>query len=360
MISGKSEEEHLLALEEVLKRLANSGLRVKMKKCEFMKPYVDYLGHRIDAEGLHPLPDKVEAIHNAPSPQSVQELKAYLGLLTYYGKFLPKLSSVLFPLYRLLRKDVAWEWSEEEEKAFSRSKKMLTSSNLLTHYNPQLPLTLACDASAYGIGAVLAHRMSDGSEKPIGYVSRTLTKAEKNYSQLEKEGLSCVFGIKKFHNYVFGRHFELVTDHKPLLGLLKENVSVSAQASPRVKRWSLFLSGYEYSLVFRNTSAHANADALSRLPLPVEPATTDTPPEIVLLADHLKDSPVTEADIRVWTRTDPELSQVLQFVMQGWPSHCSENLKAFVSKQMELSSLDGCVLWGSRVVIPKKGRDAVL
>ncbi len=291
---------------------------------------------------------------------SVQELKAYLGLLTYYGKFLPKLSSVLFPLYRLLRKDVAREWSEEEEKAFSRSKKMLTSSNLLTHYNPQLPLILACDASAYGIGAVLAHRMSDGSEKPIGYVSRTLTKAEKNYSQLEKEGLSCVVGIKKFHNYVFGRHFELVTDHKPLLGLLKENVSVSAQASPRVKRWSLFLSGYEYSLVFRNTSAHANADALSRLPLPVEPATTNTLPEIVLLADHLKDSPVTEADIRVWTRTDPELSQVLQFVMQGWPSHCSENLKAFVSKQMELSSLDGCVLWGSRVVIPKKGRDAVL
>ncbi len=172
---------------------------------------------------------------------SVQELKAYLGLLTYYGKFLPKLSSVLFPLYRLLRKDVAWEWSEEEEKAFSRSKKMLTSSNLLTHYNPQLPLTLACDVSAYGIGAVLAHRMSDGSEKPIGYVSRTLTKAEKNYSQLEKEGLSCVVGIKKFHNYVFGRHFELVTDHKPLLGLLKENVSVSAQASPRVKRHYFYL-----------------------------------------------------------------------------------------------------------------------
>ncbi len=134
-------------------------------------------------------------------------------------------------------------------------------------------------------------------ETNIGYVSRTLTKAEKNYSQLEKERLSCVFGIKKFHNYVFGRHFELVIDRKPLLGLLKENVSVSAQASPRVKRWSLFLSGYEYSLVFRNTSAHANSDALSRLPLPVEPATTDTPPKIVLLADHLKDSPVTEADI---------------------------------------------------------------
>ena len=111
--------------------------------------------------------------------------------------------------------------------AFHQSKELLTSTNLVTHYDPSLPLTLACDASAYGIGAVLAHRMPDGLERPVGYVSRTLTNAEQNYSQLEKEGLSCVFGIKKFHNYLFGRHFELVTDHKPLLGLLREDHSVS-------------------------------------------------------------------------------------------------------------------------------------
>ena len=117
-----------------------------------------------------------------------------------------------------------------------------------------------------------------------------------------------------------------------MLGLLKENQFISAQASPRVKRWSLFLSGYEYSLVFRDTRAHANADALSRLPLPVEPAITETPPEIVLLMDHLKDSPVTETDIRAWTRSDPELSQVLQFVLQGWPCKSSDNLSAFSSK----------------------------
>ena len=134
---------------------------------------------------------------------------------------------------------------------------------------------------------MLAHRMPDGTEKPFGYVSCTLTKAESNYSQLEKEGLSCVFGIKKFHNYLFGRSFELVTDHKPLLCLLREDHPVSAQASPRIKCWSLFLSSYEYTLTFRDTNAHDNADAVSRLPLHVEPAMMETPPELVLLAEHL-------------------------------------------------------------------------
>ena len=177
-----------------------------------MKPEVDYLGHKIDKTGLHPLPDKVQAIQDAPTPLSVQ-LKSYLGLLTYYNKFLPKLSSTLFPLHRLLQKDFHWSWGVEEERAFSKSKELLTSTKCLTHFDSSLPLILACDASAYGIGTVLAHRMPDGTERPIGYVSRTLAKAEQNYSQLEKEGLLCIFRIKKFHACLLGHHFELITDH---------------------------------------------------------------------------------------------------------------------------------------------------
>ena len=360
LIAGDTEQKHLEALDEVLTRLGNAGLRVKYKKCEFMRTSVTYLGHKIDGAGLHPLQNKVQAIKDAPTPQSVPELKSYLGMLTYYGKFIPNLASALYPLYHLLKKDVPWKWGHEQQRAFQTSKDILTSDKFLAHFDPSLPLTLACDASGYGLGAVLAHKMPDGSEKPIGYASRTLTAAERNYSQLEKEGLSCIYGIKKFHDYVFGHPFELVTDHKPLLGLLKEHRATSPQASARIKRWSLFLSSYEYTLTFRNTTAHANADALSRLPLPVTPVKTELEPELVLLAEHLAESPVSAKDIRIWTAKDSKLARVRQYVQQGWPREIEPDLERYASKQLELSAYEGCVLWGNRVIVPKQGRDAVL
>ena len=146
------------------------------------------------------------------------------------------------------------------------------------------------------------------------------------------------------HDYLFGHPFELVTDHKPLLGLLKEDRATSPQASARINRWSLFLSSYEYTLVFRNTTEHANADALSRLPLPVEPLKTEPEPEIVLLAEHLAESPVTADDIRTWTKRDPKLARVLQFLQQGWPSQVESDLERYASKRLELSTYEGCGL----------------
>ena len=172
------------------------------------------------------------------------------------------------PLYSLLKKSTKWKWSTDQERGFQKSKDLLTSSNLQVHFDPSLPIVLACDASQYGIGAVLAHKMPKGSERPIGYVSRTLNDAERNYAQLEKEGLALVFGVKRFYSYLFGHVFTMITDHKPLLGLLSECKSTSPQASARVKRWSLYLSMFEYTPTFRNTAAHANTDALSRLEKP--------------------------------------------------------------------------------------------
>ena len=157
---------------------------------------------------------------------------------------------------------------------------MLLSSRLLVHFDPKLKLTLAVDASAYGLGAMLAHKYPNGSERSIDYVCRSLNSAEKNYSQIEKEGLACVFSVNKFRSYLLGHSFELVTDHKPLLSLFHQHKATSAQASARTRRWSLTPSAYEYTIVFHGTKQHSNADALSRLPLSTAPMDMPMAPEL--------------------------------------------------------------------------------
>ena len=315
LIRGASEEEHLGNPEQVLSRLEAAGLRLKKNKCTLMAESVTYLGHRIDKDGPHPTQEKVEAVQNAPTPKNVSELKLYLGLFSYYAKFLPNLATVIAPLYQLLQADTKWQWTKGEQNAFVASKNLL-SLQVLAHYDSILPLVLECDASPYGLGAVLSQRYSHGSERPIGCASRSSSCAEKNYSHLEREGLSCVFGVKKFHAYLYGHTFSLVTDHKPLLRLFSEKKAVPMQASSRIQHWALTLAMYEYHLMHRKGIEHANADALSRLPLPIV-CETPQPPETVLLMEQMQDSPVTVDHIRLMTRHDTTLSQILKFVRYG-------------------------------------------
>ena len=151
---------------------------------------------------------------------------------------------------------------------------MLTSSKVLAHFDPALPIKLAADASAYGVGAVIAHVQPDGSEKPIAFASRTLTPSERNYAQIEKEALALVFGVKKFHQFLYGRKFSLVTDHKPLMAILGPKKGIPSLAAARLQRWAVLLSAYQYEIQFKPTQSHGNADALSRLPLQSEKSTT--------------------------------------------------------------------------------------
>ena len=291
----------------------------------------------------------------------MSELKSYLGLLAYYGNFLPNLSQALSPLYRLLKKSTSWKWSEAEELAFSKSKELLSSSSLLVHFDPKRPLVLACDASSHGIGVVLAHQMEDGSERPVAYASRTLSPAEKNYSQIEKEALSCIFGIKKFHTYLYGHHFTLVTDHKPLLSLFRESQAIPAHASARIQRRALTLLAYDYEIRFRSSTAHGNADALSRLPLDVEPTVVPTPPETILMMEELECSPVKASHVRRETVRNPVLCKVLQFVQSGWPDNCeNDQMKPYWTRRTDLSLQDGCILWRNCVLVPPPLQKKVL
>ena len=189
LVTGKSTDEHLYNLETVLQRLEQAGLRLKREKCSFMLTSVEYLGYKISEKGLQPTDEKITAIKNAPVPKNVSQLKSFLGLINYYSTFLPNLSHVLSPLYRLLQKTTPWSWGSEQQKCFEKARSMLTSNHVLVHFDPEKELILACDASPYGIGAVLSHRMPDGLDKPIAFASRSLAPAELLFSRLPRSHL---------------------------------------------------------------------------------------------------------------------------------------------------------------------------
>ena len=314
LVSGATKEEHLHNLEMVLQWLEQYNIRAKKAKCAFMCDIVEYLGHRIDADGLHTLSSKVKAIQDAPHPQNVQKLRSFLGLLHYYGKFLPNLATLLHPLNALLKTGSKWLWSAACSDAFKAAKKLLVTAPVLAHYNPSLPIRLAADASAYGIGAVISHVFKDSSERPVAFTSRTLSPTERNYAQIEKEALSSIYGIQKFHQYLYGHPFVLVTDHRPLLSILGPKKGIPPLAAARMQRWALLLSAYNYSIEFRSTAAHANADGLSRLPLGTRhPASTDS----IFTIGQIQALPVAAEKVATATRQDLVLSRVLNFVREG-------------------------------------------
>lgn len=185
---------------------------------------------------------------------------------------------------------------------------MFTSPAVLVQYNPHLPITLTADTSPYGISAVLSHKFPDGREAPIAYYSRTLSSTERRYSQIDCEALASVASVKSFHDYVYGRPFELITDHKPLLGLLAGDRQTPQILFPRMSRWAV-LSAYNYTLRYHPGKQIAHADALSQCPLPVsiqDPA----PAPSVLLIEELQ-TPVSARDIAAHSARDCTHPQVL-------------------------------------------------
>ena len=207
------------AIEEELDRLEQQGILKKVTYSEWATPIVAVAKpdgrYRICGDfKVKATPEKITAVEKTPLPQIVQQLRSFLGLLNYYQKFLPNLATVVKPLNELLQKEKKWSWSSKCTQAVRTAKQLLTTSNVLTHYDPTLPLKLAADASQYGLGALISHLLpGGGDERPIAFALRSLSKSEQNYAQIDKEALALIFGVQKFHAYIFGRKFTLVTDH---------------------------------------------------------------------------------------------------------------------------------------------------
>ena len=266
LIAGRSQAEHDARLRQVLQRFLKAGLRLKRNKCELNRDRVSYLGFVVSDKGLHPDQAKVSGIVKAPRPSDVPRLQSFLWLVNIYNRFIPNASQLLFPLNCLLQKDVSLEWSEDCEKAFQKVKDVLSSTDFLLHYDPNIPV-VECDASPFGVGACLLQKEKSGFFRPVAFVSRSLVASERNYTQIEREALSIVFAVKRLHQYLYGRHFTLKTDHKPLLKIFGEKSGLPCVTAARLECWAVTLSSYSYSIQYIKGSDNVIPDCLSRLPL---------------------------------------------------------------------------------------------
>ena len=359
LIATRTEEEHLQKLKSVLARLQKHNLRVRRDKCQFMKDNIVYLGYVLCAEGVKPDPEKLRAIREMREPQNITEVRSLCGFVNFYSSFIPNCSEVLRPLYQLTKKGVNFRWDSACSQAFKRLKAMITEESVLTHFDPRKPIKLSCDASSYGVGAVLSH-IENGVERPICFASRTLSKSESNYSQLERESLSIIFGITKFHDYLMMNHFTIETDHQPLIKILGEQSGIPTIAASRLQRWAIKLSAHNYTIKYRKGAELANADLLSRLPLPQGEVNQRPTESDLIQAMRVASLPVTAEEVARATREDPILSKVMRWQRHGWPETIEEEVKPLHAKRQELTIEQDVLLRGIRVVVPESLRDRVL
>ena len=347
IIHGKDEETHDKNLKAFLSKCQELGIKLNKKKLEIKKQDISFMGHMITTEGLKADPSKVKAITAMEAPKDTEGLRRVLGIVNYLGKFAPNLATLSHPLTNLLKKDVPWNWSETQDKAFAEIKRVISNAPLLAFYNPSKELVVENDACEYGIGSVL---MQEG--RPIAYASRSLTSAERNYAQIEKEMLAAVYGLEKFHHYTYGRPVTIITDHKPLESIARKPLG---KAPRRLQSLLLRARNYTHHIVYQPGKSIPTADALSRAP--VEPAAEandiDAAVHNVVL-HRLRNTKLDE--IRGATAKDPTLIQLGDTIRQGWPENkrgVPEMIRAFYDYRDELVTQDGVIYRGDRVVIPK-------
>lgn len=261
IVVGRSFQEHLKNLQSVFERLRGAGLKLQPGKCQLLRKKVHYLGHVISRDGVSTDPSKTEKVSNWPTPTSSRDVQQFLGLASYYRRFVRDFATIAKPLHRLTERTADFCWTPQCQDAFEELRSRLVSAPVLAFPDYSREFILDTDASDTGIGAVLSQMQSDGTERVIAYASRVLTKAERRYCVTRRELLAAVTFVNHFRPYLLGKRFTLRTDHGSLTWLRNFR-----EPEGQLARWLERLEEYDFDVVHRKGKRHGNADALSRLP----------------------------------------------------------------------------------------------
>ena len=354
VVFGKDSKEHRERLMQVMARLSECNLTLNPAKCCFGLSSIKFLGHILSKEGVSPDPAKVESILGARRPENVTELKGFLGLVQFVGRYVKGLATVAAPLWELTKQSASFDWLDIHQKSFDKVKSLMGSAQTLAYYDKDAPTTVVADASPVGLGCVL-YQVQDGVSRVVAYGHRRLSDVESRYSQIEREALGLMWACEHFKMYLLGTRFRLVTDHKPLVSIFGKPTS---KPTPRLERWSLRLQAFDFALEYKPGNSNI-ADSLSRLSISqddvVEPLTDDS--YICTVASLAVPCAMSWSEIQEAAKSCEDTQAIHKAIQSGdWKS-----VSAVVrSLRNEFSSCDGVVLRGERIFVPQCLRSRVL
>ena len=353
MVGGMDWTDHNTNLNALLQRIEDHNLTLRKEKCEFGKSTLNFHGHLFTQDGLKHSPEKIKAVQDCHPPKNKEELISFLQMLAYLSRYISNFSSKCEPLRRLTRNNAKFHWTNEQQQAFVTLKTAITTAPVLVPYYPERDTLVICDGSPTGLGGGLFQRTQHGYQ-PVHYVSRTLTDTESRYSQIEREALAAEFATSRLQMYLGGgKHFQLATDHKPLLTLFN---NPQAKLPPRVERMVMKMQNLDFTMVHIPGKTNVT-DYMSRHPLPeVKKTTHDKYVRAITQMDH---AIVLEA-IAAETKDDTELQHLKHAMHSGLWDKKDHVLKPYIEIQAELYQAEEVVLRLDKIIPPESLREKII
>ncbi len=345
IVYGANQEEHDERVRQVLQKCRESGLKLNKEKCEMNKKEIVFLGDTLTDKGVKPQKEKVEAIWNMERPGDKKAVQRFLGMLNFLGRFIPDLSNIAAPLRKVTNEKNVFEWGQQQETAWKMLKEKLAQEPVLKYYDAQKDILVSSDASKDGIGCVILQR-HDNTWCPVAYASRTFTECEARYAQIEKETLCIVYAHERFHQYLYGRTYEVETDHKPLVSIFSKAL---ADVPPRIQRMRLRLQKYDMKLKYTPGKFMYVADSLSRAhgnQVPNSNIETEVNASVDGIVQSVQMSSQRYEEVAKKTKEDESMQVLMKQISNGWPEErmdCPSEALPYWNYRDELSIIDGVI-----------------